>query len=74
MKRKGRRMSDQSEGTASPSATTRTEKEHLAKLSDLDLQPSPNPRYRGMTRGDAARAMMRPRQVTRPSPSKEQGK
>lgn len=38
-----------------------TEEERLALLRKLDNTPSVNPRYRGMTPGQAARAMMRPR-------------
>lgn len=56
-------MSDQSESTGTPPPTSRAEKERLARMAELDRQPSPNPRYRGMTPGDAARAMMRPRRV-----------
>lgn len=37
-----------------------TEEERLAKLRERDNTPSPNPRYKGMTPGQAARAMMRP--------------
>ena len=41
-----------------------TEEERLAKLREWDNTPSPNPRYKGMTPGQAARAMMRPRKST----------
>ena len=54
-------MSDQNQEANTPSARRLTEEERLAKLAELDRQPSPNPRYKGMTPGDAARAMMRPR-------------
>ena len=33
-----------------------TEEERLAKLREWDNTPSPNPRYQGMTPGQAARA------------------
>ena len=38
-----------------------TEEERLAKLRKLDNTPSPNPLYKGLTPGDAARAILRPR-------------
>ena len=38
-----------------------TEEERLAKIREWDNKPSPNPRYKGLTPGQAARAMMRPR-------------
>jgi hypothetical protein len=38
-----------------------TEEERLAKLREWDNTPSPNPRYKGLTPAQAARAMMRPR-------------
>ena len=43
-----------------PKESERTERERLAKLAERDREPSPNPRYKGMTPGDAARAIMRP--------------
>jgi len=43
-----------------------SEKKRLAKLAERDREPSPNPRYKGMTPGDAARAIMRPRQPVQP--------
>ena len=43
-----------------------TEEERLALLRKWDNTPSPNPRYKGMTPGQAARAMTRPR---KPKPS-----
>lgn len=46
-----------------------TEEERLAKLREWDNKPSPNPRYKGLTPGQAARAMMRPRKQ-KPSPDK----
>ena len=46
--------------------TKLTEEERLAKLRKLDNTPSPNPEYRGLTPGDAARAIMRPRRPPKP--------
>ena len=43
-----------------------TEEERLAKLRKLDNTPSPNPEYRGLTPGDGARAIMRPRRPPKP--------
>ena len=37
------------------------ERERLDKLAERDRELSPNPRYKGMTPGDAARAILRPR-------------
>ena len=45
-----------------------TEEERLAKLRKLDNTPSPNPAYKGLTPGDAARALMQP--VTDDAPVK----
>jgi len=39
------------------------EQQRPATLADGDRQPSPNPRYKGMTPGDAARAILRPRRT-----------
>lgn len=45
-----------------------TEEGRLAKLREWDnTPPSPNPRYKGLTPGQAARAMMRPRKPRRES-------
>ena len=38
-----------------------SEAERKAKLDDLDSRPAENPRYEGMTPGDVARALLRPR-------------
>ena len=43
-----------------------TEEERLVLLRKLDSTPSPNPRYKGMTPGQAARALMRPRKPLKP--------
>ena len=43
-----------------------TEEERLAKLRKLDNTPSPNPLYKGLTPGDAARAIMRPLRSPKP--------
>ncbi len=43
-----------------------TEEERKALLRKWDNTPSPNPRYQGLTPGDAARAMTRPRKPLKP--------
>ena len=43
-----------------PKKIDRIEAERLANLAKRDKEPSPNPRYKGMTPGDAAQAIMRP--------------
>ena len=47
--------------------TDRAKVERLANLAKRDQEPSPNPRYRGMTVREVARALLRP---TKPAGSK----